>query len=367
MAPTRPEWIMQFCTEDSGKFKCNCCDADPISDYSDMKSHLFQRHDKSEITTSLRYKTLKKKFNIYREYNNEVGKCLTENCPNTKITNRTDGDAFVFQNHYNTHHTDKEKFFAKAVGFEQGQRILNNYKINVTENAECSWCSELLPLKGLDSHTADVLGELSDHWSKHWPLERIDKTIIQGNLQERREVDTNVKKNLEELHKKIEEEKRKKVLLEPAIRTERDRLAELYGMVVINNFMVQCRYESCPRNIIEFNDDVYKIQNHMEIYHLAKKGFYKDLAEHRPILGILDKYKINGTVVACSKCDECQMDIEGNLFNLMEMLKHWDEKHDRYETKYFLVISKRAEVNFVSYIYIYKTKYIYIRRINQSR
>ncbi|KYQ54452.1 hypothetical protein ALC60_14601 [Trachymyrmex zeteki] len=337
-----------------------------MSDYHHIECHLYRKHNKSEITTSERYEDLAKKFKIFRERNNEVGECLIENCPNKKVKNHTHGEAFVFQNHYNMHHTDKEKFFAKAVEIELGQRILNNYKIEVTENAECSWCSELLPLKGLDSHTADVLGELSDHWSKHWPLERIDKTIIQEKLQKRREEDTNVKKKLEELHKKIKEEKRKKELLKPAIHAERDRLVKLYNMTVLNNFTVICCYKFCPRKTIFF-DDVYKIQNHMEIYHLSKKEFYKDLAEYSRICAVLDKYKINGTVAACSKCDECQIDIEGNLYNLMEMLKHWDEKHDRYETKYFLDISKRAEVNFVSYIYIYKTKYIYIRRINQSR
>jgi len=42
-----------------------------------------------------------------------------------------------------------------------------------------------------------------------------------------------------------------------------------------------------------------------------------------------------------------------NGLTLVSIIIYWYNEHDKYEIKYFLDISKRAEINFVSPLHIY--------------
>ena len=172
MAQQRPEDIVQLHKEyrsdakdNNQLFKCEYCiqesKPDFISTHVRMIRHLYETHYKSEIMEDSKYESVATNFDLFRQYQNkiDVGKCLKLNCDET-IKSKF-GKALPFQNHLKTHHEDdKKNFFAKAVGIDSGQEILNNYEIKDTESAKCSYCQTPLPLKGLDSDPTEVLKTL---------------------------------------------------------------------------------------------------------------------------------------------------------------------------------------------------------------
>ena len=178
MAQQRSEDIVQFYKKsgldekNNQLFKCKCCrqesKPDFIDDYVRMIPHLYEMHRKSEIMEDSKYESVATNFDLSRQYQNkiDVGKCLKLNCDKT-IKSKF-GKALPFQNHLKTHHEDdKKNFFAKAVGIDSGQEILNNYEIKDTESAKCSYCQTPLPLKGLDSDPTEVLKTLKRHLDSH--------------------------------------------------------------------------------------------------------------------------------------------------------------------------------------------------------
>ena len=178
MAQERPEWIMQF-RKESGfdaksnqLFNCECCRQESRPAFSDnhlkIIRHLYTQHHQksSEIIANPEYEAVAKKFYLRPKQYVEVGKCRELNCDDD--VKSMFGKALPFKNHSITHHEeDKKSFFAKAVESVSGQKILNNYEIKDTEIANCSFCRTPFPLKNLDSHPAEVLSILSNHWNEH--------------------------------------------------------------------------------------------------------------------------------------------------------------------------------------------------------
>jgi len=179
MAQQRPEDIVQLHKEyrsdakdNNQLFKCEYCiqesKPDFISDHVRMIRHLYETHYKSEIMEDPEYESVARNFDLSHQYRNkiDVGKCLKLKC-DAKIKSKF-GKALPFKNHSVTHHEeDKKSFFAKAVEIVSGQKILDNYEIKDTEFANCSFCRKPLPLENLDSHPAEILSTLSDHWNEH--------------------------------------------------------------------------------------------------------------------------------------------------------------------------------------------------------
>ncbi|XP_018338475.1 PREDICTED: uncharacterized protein LOC108746297 [Trachymyrmex septentrionalis] len=178
MAQERSEWIMQF-RKESGfdaksnqLFNCECCRQESRPAFSDnhlkIIRHLYKQHHQksSEIIANPEYEAVAKKFYLRPKQYVEVGKCRELNCDDD--VKSMFGKALPFKNHSITHHEeDKKSFFAKAVEIVSGQKILDNYEIKDTEFANCSFCRTPLPLENLDSHPAEILSTLSDHWNEH--------------------------------------------------------------------------------------------------------------------------------------------------------------------------------------------------------
>ena len=178
MAQQRPEDTVQFYKESeldaegNQLFKCEFCRRDSKPDFIDhvyrMICHVYKVHGKSEIMEDPKYQSVAANFDLVRSKRTKSinGTCRDLNCK-MKIKSKF-GKALPFKNHSITHHTDdKKSFFAKAVEIDSGRKILNNYKIEDTEFAKCSFCRTQIPLEGLDSHTAEVLAALSRHLIPH--------------------------------------------------------------------------------------------------------------------------------------------------------------------------------------------------------
>ncbi|XP_018346331.1 PREDICTED: uncharacterized protein LOC108750948, partial [Trachymyrmex septentrionalis] len=217
MAQQRPEDIVQLHKEyrsdakdNNQLFKCEYCiqesKPDFISDHVTMIRHLYETHYKSEIMEDPEYESVARNFDLSRQYQKkiDVGKCLKLKC-DAKIKSKF-GKALPFKNHSVTHHEeDKKSFFAKAVKIVSGQKILDNYEIKDTEFANCSFCRKPLPLENLDSHPAEILSTLSDHWNEHIS------------------VDTNIKRKGATIENKLEnlKEKRREAAMQISHQAER--------------------------------------------------------------------------------------------------------------------------------------------------
>ncbi|XP_018347216.1 PREDICTED: uncharacterized protein LOC108745324 [Trachymyrmex septentrionalis] len=193
-----------------------------------MISHLYIKHDKSEIMDNPEYKPLATSFNLQRQFYNEIdsGKCLLSNCGVT-IKSKF-GRALPFKNHLITHHADdKKNFFAKVVGIVAGRKILNNYEITDTEIVKCSFCRTTKPLTGLDSQPAKVLADLGKHLNSHDTYVKLlqDEVPI---LEDEASIQIELEKE-EKLQLKVNEKKQSiddDLLMEETLRTISEITAE---------------------------------------------------------------------------------------------------------------------------------------------
>ncbi|KAG5319997.1 MOS1T transposase, partial [Pseudoatta argentina] len=215
MAQQRPEGscTVQFYKEyrldakGNQLFICEYCRQKLKSDFIEyhvrMICHMYEKHGKSEIIEDPKYQSVAARFNLHRQGKGkiDIGKCLVSNCE-VEIKSKF-GQALPFKNHLITHHTDdKKSFFAKAVEIDSGQKILNNYIIEDTEYAKCSFCRTLIPLEGLDSHTAGILAALSRHLIPHIKY-FLDEASIQSELKKEEEMQLIVNQQKQNIDKEI--------------------------------------------------------------------------------------------------------------------------------------------------------------------
>ncbi|KYQ54685.1 hypothetical protein ALC60_06434 [Trachymyrmex zeteki] len=369
MAPKPRKWIMQFCTacrfkDGNQLFKCECCRQESrdvfMNDCDGMMVHLYKQHKKSEITSYPKFASIAEKFNINRNEDTEVGICFDPDC-GMKVTSEF-GRAFPFSNHIIMHHTEKKDFFAKAVGIVSGTKILNNYKIKDIINAKCSRCLKLFSLEDLDSHPAEVLVRLSKHWDEHAgdvPEILLDKASIQRELKDMEEKSLEANKKKQSIHEEVEMESALKRIEMEVDSEELDTLLQRYNMKLTKNSIIRCCVKKCRSQITLDTNKLYHIRNHWETFHGPKNNIYKELRKYKIIRMLLNEYIItDGTLATCPN-SEYSINLENNthdkLIELQERLHN-----ERYETKYFLNMSKRAEVNFVCLFYFYNL--IIIRR-----
>ncbi|XP_011066223.1 PREDICTED: uncharacterized protein LOC105153205 [Acromyrmex echinatior] len=181
-----------------------------------MICHIYNKHGESEIMNDPKYQSVATNFNFQRhkKSKSDVGTCRVSNC-NVKIKNKF-GKALPFENHSITHHTDDKKiaFFAKAVEIDSGRKILNNYKIEDTEYAKCSFCRTQIPLEGLDSHTAEVLAILNRHSIPHideyldileevQDLLSVDEAFIQSELEKEKKMQLDINEAKQNIDKEV--------------------------------------------------------------------------------------------------------------------------------------------------------------------
>ncbi|KYQ53612.1 hypothetical protein ALC60_01065 [Trachymyrmex zeteki] len=352
---------MQFCTEcefgnDGNQlYKCECCTEELrnvfINDCDEMMLHLYKAHEKSEITSYPKFASIAEKFDINRNEDIEVGKCFAPDC-GMKVTSEF-GRACPFSNHIIMHHTEKKDFFAKAVGIVSGTKILNNYEIEDIENAKCSCCLKLFSLEGLDSHPAEVLVRLSKHWDDHAGYEKkdvpeilLDEASIQRELKDMEEKSLEANKRKQSIHEEVEMEKTLKIIETEADSTEIDELLQRYNMKLIKNSIIRCCVYKCNTQITLDKNKLYHIRNHWETFHGSKNYIYENLKKQHLITVLLKEYKItDGSLANCPNCEYSKNLEENTHDKLKELLQH--SQDHRYEMKYFLDMSKRAEVNFV--------------------
>ncbi|XP_011063423.1 PREDICTED: uncharacterized protein LOC105151423 [Acromyrmex echinatior] len=220
-----------------------------------------------------------------------------------------------------------------------GRKILNNYKIEDTEFAKCSFCRTQIPLEGLDSHTAEVLAALSRHLIPHidkysdileeevQELRSVDEAFIQSELEKEENMQLEINKKKQDIDKEVSMEKTLRSIETEDLKT----LLQRYRMILNEETKeLFCEIHKNYEHKYDANKS-YCIRNHWEIYHGPKNMIYDDIKYVKCVFILFRNYKItDGTLATCSECDYSEnLEKDNQLYAeiLITLRDHWYQNH----------------------------------------